>query len=183
LSYEFAPHVTHSVDRVVAGVSDVIDADSLSVMDTGGAGSSTKQRIVMWHAAYQIFSDNMLLGIGRGGYPHVIEGYVESGRVNPVVASHGHPHNIFFETLLSKGGIGLAVLLSLFVYLFSWVYRSIFLEVYAAKGMMVVLGSLFIAGMFEASLVIKGNYISFNVAYLAVFFSAMIQDKRGNRIG
>ena len=183
LSYEFAPHVTHSVDRVVAGVSDVIDADSLSVMDTGGAGSSTKQRIVMWHAAYQIFSDNMMLGIGRGGYPYVIDGYVGSGRVNPVVANHGHPHNIFFETLLSKGGVGLVVLLSLFVYLFSWAYRSISLEVYAAKGMMVVLGALFIAGMFEASLVIKGNYISFNVAYLAVFLSAMIQDKRGNRIG
>ncbi len=176
LSHQFVPKITQSVDRVADGLSEIMDADSLATVNTGESGSSTKQRIVMWHAAYQIFSDNMLFGIGRGGYVDVIQGYVDSGRINPVAANHGHPHNIYAESLLSNGLVGVVILLLLIIYLYYWAFRCLTNGLYATNGMIIIVSSLFIAGMFEASLMIKGNYISFNLVYLAVAIGAMVHD-------
>ena len=184
LSYQYAPRVTYGVDRVVVAFDEIISADNISNldMDIHGKGASTKQRIALWHAAYQIFSVNVLFGVGRGGYPYVVKQYVDTGQVNPVAATHGHPHNIFIESMVSKGVIGLSILLSLFVYLFYRLFVHFRKGVYASNSMIIVVVAFFVAGLFESSPIIKGNYIAFVLVYLACTVCDTVRESESDKI-
>jgi len=180
-TYQYAPKVTYSVHRVASALSEVLDVENIASLNMDEPGTSTKERIALLHVSYEIFADNMLFGVGRGEYSSVIQGYIDSGRANPVVAIHSHPHNIFAESMVSRGIIGLSLLLSLFVYLIYLILVHVRRGSYAVRGLMIVVGSFLIAGMFEASLMIKGNYIAFVLVYLASTLSETIRESKTER--
>lgn len=132
---------------------------------------STEIHLEMWRAAKYFFPDHPLLGVGPGNYQATAKKYAAEGKVNPVIAQHGHPHNIFLEDLYSKGIIGLLSILLLLYYPFYILYKTRHRSpMSAGLGMLHIIG---ITGfsLFDASPILMNNYTSILLLGIAVFFS------------
>jgi O-antigen ligase len=78
---------------------------SLSIAD-----SSVGKRLEMWRAAWRLFLNHPLLGVGTGAYKVKTNVLIKTGQVAPFISTYDHPHNDYLDTLASRGLLGLAVL-------------------------------------------------------------------------
>ena len=139
---------------------------------------STEVHLEMWRAGKYFFPDHPILGVGPGNYQATAKKYAQSGKVNPAISLHGHPHNSFLEALYSKGLIGLISLLLLLYYPF-----YIMLKTRAQSPTSAELGMLHIIGLsafslFDASPILMNNYTSILLLGIAVFFSHHLNQLR-----
>jgi len=125
-----------------------------------------------------MFFDNILFGVGRGGYPGLVEKYVGSGRINNVVSAHSYPHNLVAEQAVSFGLIGLSVMLLLIGYVFYIALNSLRMNGAESRNLVIIMVSFVIIGMFEGSITINGGYISFLLIYLGVSFGHAVKIDR-----
>ncbi len=143
-----------------------------------GRLGSVSARLEMWHVAVLIFKDNPIIGVGRGNYINEVGKYVERGLVHREVTQHSQPHNAFLEMMVSKGFLGLVVLLALLFYPLSYFIRTFTLSPDTA-----MLGIIHIVGFATFSLAesapfIKGNFITIFLVFLATFFAWHVQRVR-----
>lgn len=66
--------------------------------------TSTGNRIELWRAAWFMFLENPVLGVGWGEYHTQLNHYIEQGKISAVVKIFHQPHNNYFSAL-SRGGI------------------------------------------------------------------------------
>jgi O-antigen ligase len=130
--------------------------------------SAVGHRLEAWRAAWMIFRDHPLTGVGRGNYWRIVTEYADGVRVNRVASLHGHPHNVFFELAASKGILGLLS----FLFIVAAVLR-IFFKVRGfapaiANGGIVFVAGFLAFGLTDASPLIKNSYVSFLLFYLAL---------------
>ncbi|MBI3966843.1 MAG: O-antigen ligase family protein, partial [Chloroflexi bacterium] len=99
LSFELLPQaIVTRIDTAVVffGVFDVRTANlteySWAIID----------RMAHWQAAWEMFVDRPLLGIGPGNYPVAYPAYAISGWPEP----YGHAHNIYLNFLAETGVVG-----------------------------------------------------------------------------
>jgi len=55
LSYQQIPDIRHNVDRVAVALNEMAEVEDIADLKVDGLGSSTKHRIAMWHASYEMF--------------------------------------------------------------------------------------------------------------------------------
>jgi O-antigen ligase len=145
----------HTPDIVHADISD----------------DSTEIHMEMWRAARYFFPDHPIFGVGPGNYHATAEKYAAEGKVNPAIAMHTHPHNIFLEDLYSKGIIGFISILLLLYYPFYILYKTRRRSPMSASLGMVHIIGISAFSLFDHSPITKNNYSSILLLGIALFFS------------
>ena len=77
---------------------------------------SNHERILMWNSAWNMFRDNVIVGVGIGNYPNMYQNkYISDDAIE---RKKIHPHNVFFYMMAETGVIGTGFLYSMFGYFF-----------------------------------------------------------------
>lgn len=141
-----------------------------------GTRSSTGVRLEVWRSSQYTFKEHPLVGIGNGNYPSFIKKYIDKNLVGDFVTIMGQAHNTFVEALITKGSIGLILLLLIFYYpvYISWKNRKenysrvIAISTFSTAVTLMSLG--------EAMLINKNNGVSYLLIFSAVLFSSLMRD-------
>jgi len=139
--------------------------------------SSVGARLEMLKASAFIFLDSPLFGIGpRNFIPAVIE-LKEAGIIHPDMPTY-HPHNMFLEALVSKGFLGLSLLLGLL-----WACAQALRKLTSSTRKLgfILLASVITMMLTESALLIKNNFASLFVLMLAALLSEQPSPKDGQR--
>jgi O-antigen ligase len=135
-------------------------------------GSSVGVRLEMIKASKFVLQDYPWFGFGRYGYQEYMSGLVDKGLLNPEVANHGHPHNMLLSALFFKGLFGLLIVILIFALAFkrfSKIAKDHKTTSFAGMAFLLV---LLVTQMTESATLIKGNFISVFLVFLAVLFAS-----------
>jgi len=136
--------------------------------------TSTGLRLEMWKAAWKIFREQPIFGIGSGRYLKILENKIKSGDA-PKMHLFDHPHSEPLYILVSLGLCGFAAYLFLYISAGYYFYSSLIqsstntIKYLSALGLMVV-GSFFIFGL--------TNY-SFGHQIMVIFFALVVASMAG----
>lgn len=133
------------------------------------AGSSTGTRLEMWRTTPLFLQDHPLVGIGNGNYQKGMGKYVAEGKVNPLVLAHGHAHNVFVNTIIHKGLLGLLTVLGVFFY-----PLYIYIKTYRANKYTALTGIFFVTVMFMLSMNESAPFWKDNFAATYIILSLVI---------
>ncbi len=75
--------------------------------------TSVGLRFEMWRAAWKLFLEHPVLGIGTGAFYAQTQHLAHLGEVAPHTAQYDHPHSDYFDALASRGVLGLLALFAL----------------------------------------------------------------------
>jgi len=81
---------------------------------TGNTTGAVHERLEMWHAAWQAFSEHPLAGIGLDQFGTYVQAQARAGEVSPAIAKYVHPHSEYLESMVAGGLPALLVLLLFF---------------------------------------------------------------------
>lgn len=84
-----------------------------SAINSPYRATSVGSRFEMWRAAWAIFVDKPLLGVGWGNYQVNAQELVDQGLRHSKAAIIGHPHNEYLSVMASGGLLGLLALILL----------------------------------------------------------------------
>jgi len=166
--------VKFKTDKALTNFSEYINAENNSKKDL--QFSSVGLRLETWRSAQYIYKEHPFIGIGNGNYPNVIKKYINKGLVSPSVVLMGHAHNTFIEALISKGTIGLLMLLIIFyfpVYI-AWKNKNknhlsfVTVSTFASAITLMSIG--------ESMLINKNNGVSYLLVFSAILFSSLLQE-------
>ena len=141
-----------------------------------GTRSSTGVRLEVWRSSQYTFKERPLVGIGNGNYPSFIKKYIDKKLVGDFVTIMGQAHNTFFEALITKGSIGLILLLLIFYYpiYISWKNRKESYTTFITISTFSTAITLMSLG--ESMLINKNNGVSYLLLFSAVLFSSLMRD-------
>lgn len=92
-SNDIQKNLENNIERL-QGTPDMIRAGDLNY------------RQIIWSAGITIFSQNPIIGVGAGGFPHAIEPYLHRKLA---------PHNAYLSVLVDTGIIGFVLFISCFI--------------------------------------------------------------------
>ena len=180
LAYGFIDEVKERVDLAVQETEEYFS--NAGTISHEQQLSGTAVRFEMWHFIGKVFENEPLFGIGRGNYSAVAAEYIKEGKIHPDVGDHGHPHNAYAEALISRGILGVTVMLLLLFYPLYYFYHTRQLSPETALlGMTHILGFM-VFSLTDASTFIKGNLLSVFLLYLALFFSWHVRKVREAKV-
>jgi len=176
-----ATGVKGTIDRTATNISGYFYSD----IDDEIRETSIGTRFEMWQAAWHIFRDNPLLGVGWGHYKEEAQQLVDAGLRNASAAYWGHPHNQFLSAMANGGTVALIALLLLFLLparLFARIAgrRSVADAQYTALAGLLLIAAFISFGLSEAILE-RTRPVSFFAFYLAVLFAATQTQLRAAR--
>ena len=142
-----------------------------TLMDT-----SVGQRFEMWRAAWHMFLDHPVLGIGTGAFYERAQQMAHRGLIAPATARYDHPHSDYFDALSSRGVMGLAALLALFLVPALYFVRALqspedTSHALGLAGLLLVCGFA-IFGLTDTVFIHSMN-ISWYVIYIALFMALL----------
>jgi len=138
--------------------------------------TSVGQRLEVWRSSQYILKEHPFMGIGNGNYPTVIKKHIEQDLVSTIVIGMGQAHNTFIEALISKGSIGLILLLIIFYFpvYTAWKYKK---QAYLSFVTVSAFASLItLMSIGESMLINKNNGVSYLLVFSAVLFSSLIYE-------
>lgn len=91
----------------------------------GETFTSNGLRLVMWRAAFEIFQDNPLLGVGPDHINREFRQKIEQEHLDPGIAMFGQAHNEYMTALAGGGLISFIGLLLLFLLPLRWFYQAL----------------------------------------------------------
>lgn len=171
-------NVSYNIDRTINNLELYAESNINTDLRLNSVGS----RLEMWQAAWKMFLDNPVSGIGWGNYRSAAQQQVDQGVRNPAAATFPHPHSQYLSVLANGGTISFVALLLLFL-----IPANIFrkhiqqsrsqdIKRIALAGIILIICSL-CYGVSEAILERSRpvNFISF---YLAVIMAAIYGQQR-----
>jgi O-antigen ligase len=108
--YRFVPLVHDRID-LIAGDIALYSADKKAVSSIGG-------RILMWKAAFRMFTWHPYIGVGTGDFQRTMKVFRRSRLVPAYLLAYNQPHNMYLFSMATNGIAGLTALLYIF-------YRSL----------------------------------------------------------
>ena len=102
-------NVAKRIDDTIAN----IEAYSDSPIESPIRATSIGGRFEMWQAAWTIFLDNPVLGVGWGNYQANAQQLVDQGKRHQWAANFGHSHNEYLSVLVAGGLVGFLALMFL----------------------------------------------------------------------
>lgn len=138
--------------------------------------SSLGNRFEVWRSIQYTFKERPIIGIGNGNYPNFIKKYIDKGLVGHPVSVMGQAHNSYFEALITKGSLGLMLLLMIFYYpvYIAWKNRNKSYTCFITISTFATAITLMSVG--ESMLINKNNGVSYLLFFSAVLFSSMIRE-------
>jgi O-antigen ligase len=128
-------------------------------------------RLEMLRSVQYFLQESPILGVGRYNYSLYAKKYSEQGKVNPAVAEHGHPHNVFAEALVSKGLLGFVVVVLMFFYPLYIFIRDFRKSRTSARAGIYFISTILIVMQTDNAVIIMGNFVAVFLLLLAVLFS------------
>lgn len=121
LSYQ-SPKVQQRIDNIRHEVSmfyEHIEAgDDMPYTPIGA-------RLEMWRVGVEMAKQTPLLGAGLDGFQRLAPQYADKSDWPDWITQHAFPHNIYITTLVTRGVVGLVVLMVLFFFLGSIYSRAL----------------------------------------------------------
>jgi len=148
--------------------------------DEEGHQSSTGARLSMWHDAVLMWKSAPMLGSGLGDFMVDSEQHIKKGISRPRKL-YGHAHNIFLDTLVNTGLVGLVILVfALFVFPFYLFFKH-FNKVGGEDEFIPLAGMLFILsfavfGLTEGWLA-RNVFVRMYILYFVILFAFSINLK------
>ena len=138
------------------------------------AVTSVGKRFDMWRAAWMLFLERPLMGVGTGAYQQYTDELIRQGRVAPFIGTYDHPHNDYLDALASRGILGLFTLLALFLIPVRYFLRATAnedrtLHALGLAGILTV-GGFAIYGLTD-TIFLHSIMISWYVIYMALFYA------------
>jgi O-antigen ligase len=156
--------------RVQSGLQEVtgyLDNPDPAAVDHGSVGT----RLEMWKASLLIAKENPLLGVGWRNFQESTKPFVAQGAVSVSASQHPHPHNMYFESLVTTGALGFLFTIALFGHTAYIGVRSAAFKPIAGNLLLVFVLAFVFNGINEGGALIYGNALSFFLIYLTVLFS------------
>ena len=152
----------------------------------GVADVSVGTRLEMWQAAWQLFLENPVLGVGPGGFKRASTELFERGDTVEHVLYFSHPHNEYLDFMASMGTAGLIALLAVYLMplmVFIRALRSDRDEVAALglAGTLVVVGYLHYG--VTSSLLERTTMMGFYLVTMGVILSLIFQRRDASETG
>ena len=141
-----------------------------------GTNTSIGQRLEVWRSTQYIFSEHPFLGIGNGNYTTVIKSYIEQGLVSRQVSDMGQAHNTFIEALISKGSIGLLLLLIIFYYPVHVAWKNKKQSYLSFVTVSTFASAITLMSTAESMLINKNNGVAYLLIFSAILFSSLIHE-------
>ncbi|KAF0192012.1 MAG: O-antigen polymerase [Gammaproteobacteria bacterium] len=158
--------------RVDGAVHDVAEYFSHTRSENQTDGAETAAiRFEMWRAALLVFRDAPVFGIGTRNYTQGVQKYVDSGQVNPAAAHHGHPHDAYFDVLMSRGLTGFVIFLGVLFYPLYYFLKTFQRSPHSAMAGILLITGFAMFSVTDASTFNKGNFLSFYLLFQAVLLS------------
>ncbi|RAN83102.1 polymerase [Bacillus sp. SRB_336] len=105
--------ITASLHReMVDRLSDV--SHEIATYGPNDATGAVRERLEMWHTAWDAFVEHPLAGIGLDQFGVYARAQVAAGHASPAIANYVHPHSEYLESLAAGGLPALLVLLLFF---------------------------------------------------------------------
>jgi len=143
------------------------EEDHVSLKHSGG---SIGKRLELWRAAGILFKDNPIFGIGRGNFNVELRKLVDKGLINPAVKEYSQPHNVFLEVAVSRGTLGLIVLLWVLYYPLYFFIKTRQPSPHTALFGILHILVITVISLTEAATFIKGNFVATYLIFLSVFY-------------
>jgi O-antigen ligase len=89
----------------------------IKAIQAGNLKTSIGIRLQLWTTAFKIINENPILGSGDD-HQRLLKNLALKGEVTNIVTHYTHYHNQYLDRLVKRGGIGLILLIALFVYPF-----------------------------------------------------------------
>ncbi len=138
--------------------------------------TSIGQRFEMWRAAWHMFLEHPVLGIGTGAFYKDTQQMAHRGLIAPPAAQFDHPHSDYFDALSGRGVAGLAALLALFLVPAAYFLRAVknpgdMFHAVGLAGLLLVCGFA-VFGLTDTVFIHSMN-ISWYVIYIALFMALL----------
>jgi O-antigen ligase len=170
--------------RVEVTVMNIEQYSDSNDIDDKLRATSIGARFEMWKAAWLIFKDAPLIGVGWGDYTKKVRGLIIQKLINRHIGYYYHPHNQFLSALAKGGLLGLIAIIVLLMLPAAIYYRSINFIQDTKLNRLALAGLLLIVGFTSFSLsdsfLEHSRTIIFISFYMVVFMSIVL---RGNRKG
>jgi len=169
--------IQYRVNKGIAEISQYLD--DYKNVNSAIHSTSLGARLEMWRSAQYIVKDKPFIGIAGGNYPAYIEKYTSQGLVSTQVEQSKQVHNSFVEALISKGLIGLFLLLAVFYYpvYIAWKYRHNNSESYSNFILICTFSTgISLMSLGESMLINKDNGVAHLIFFSAVFFASLIHE-------
>jgi O-antigen ligase len=157
-------------NRVQSGLQEAVaylDNPNPAKEDHGSVGA----RLEMWKASLLISKENPLLGVGWRNFQESTKPFVAQGAISVSASQHPHPHNMYFESLVTTGALGLFFTIALLVHAAYTGVRSAAFKPIAGNLLLIFVLAFVLNGINEGGALIYGNALSFFLIYLTVLFS------------
>ena len=176
--YFLSENIKIEVDKGVDSFSNYFSGDAS--LEKLSMGEGVGVRLGMWQVSLQIIKENFVLGVGRGGYTSSAKEYVDRGEAASIVAGHSHPHNVYIETLVSRGVVGFLVLIVVFYYPLLVFYKKRVVKPNVAIIGISFLLCLTIFSLTESMLFLKGKFVSLYLVFLMCLLVSVFYEKNGD---
>ncbi len=176
-----ATGVKNTIDRTATNISSYLHSDITDQARVTSVGG----RFEMWQAAWQIYLDNPVFGIGWGNFQEEAQKLVDAGVRNESAAYWGHPRNQFFSAMANGGTVALIAILLLFLIparLFTNVIKrgsTPDAQYLALAGLLLIVA--YISFGFSEAIFERISPVSFFAFYLAVLAAAIHAQLRAAR--
>jgi len=164
ISYSSNSYFKSRTDSAYNNASSYLYSDGLK-----SANSSEGVRFELWKAAWIIFTEKPVFGVGSGQFDETLKEKIDAGEI-PKIQVFDHAHSEPLQILATTGIIGLLSYIFLYAGIAYYFYRSLTpsstyeIRYLSILGLMLV-GSFFIFGL--------TNY-SFGHQVMVLFFSVMV---------
>ena len=172
-------HVELSIDNIDQYLNSTDANDPLRETSIG-------LRFEMWKAAWLIFSDHPVIGVGWGDYQLKTMELADEGLINRLVPKFYHPHNQYLSALAKGGVLGFLSMFSLLLFPGIIFYKYMHIKYKDEINRMALAGLLFVVGFacfsLTESILERSRTIIFYSYYLAVFMAMTLRQKQNKNL-
>lgn len=117
-------YVTVPNNPIQAGYNQAVE-DITNYVENDNAKGSIGGRFELWRAALMNIPAKPVFGWGIKDYREQLEQQVANKELAPIVLNLTHTHNLYLETVLHQGILGLIPILALFIFPFWFFFRRL----------------------------------------------------------
>lgn len=159
--------IASRVNSALLEIRDYITLENPAKVSHASVGA----RLEMWKVSILIAKEAPTFGVGWRNFQSRAQPFSDQGLVSPSASEHPHPHNTYFEFLVTTGVVGLLLLVFFLIYSARIASESAKFEPVIGNVFYVFVLAFAINAINEGGAFIYGNALSFFLIYFAVLLA------------